>query len=47
MNTEATKAVNDLIVNLCEYINMKIKSNSVEDHKQLPSLLEALGKLTN
>lgn len=45
MNTEVNKAVNEVIVELCEYIKKAMKSDSAISHEQLPSLVEALAKL--
>lgn len=47
MNTDATKAVNQLIVNLCGYIEKIMESNSATEKEQLPSLIEALAKLVD
>ncbi|MGG3452517.1 hypothetical protein [Paenibacillus rhizolycopersici] len=47
MNLDAQKAVNELIVTVCELIQEMIKGDSATDLKQLPSLIEALAKLTN
>ncbi|GAC42767.1 hypothetical protein [Paenibacillus popilliae] len=47
MNAEANKKVNELIINLSNYIEKVMKSDSADDHERLPSLIEALAKLTN
>lgn len=45
MNTEANKAVNEVIVELSKYIKKVIESDSASNRDQLPSLVEALAKL--
>lgn len=47
MDAATNKKVNETIVELCDYIQALMKSNSAEALDKLPSLVEALAKLKN